>query len=322
MTDTHPFELTEQYGAPSHTILHLSDTHFVEDRRPLYGRIDSDARLAAFLERLQGSAVRPDVIVLTGDLADRGSTDAYARLRTMLEPVAKAYACQLVWVMGNHDHRESFREKLLDDSSGMRSPIDQVIDVNGLRVVALDSTVPGYHHGELDDSQLSWLARVLEDPAPYGTLLALHHPPVPTALPLLQLVELREADRLAPVIEHTDVRGILAGHFHYPTHSLIAGIPVSVAAATCYTQDLLVANGHTRGQAGAQGANIVHVYSDRVVHSSVSTDVFDSVYEVTPADMQALLSNSPAQPDLWTADVRANSCPSAGSRSQRATLAG
>lgn len=298
MTDLNQFKFNNQYGSPSHTILHLSDTHFVEDRRLLYGAVDSDAKLAAFLTRLQASAVKPDVIVFTGDLADGGSANAYERLRAMLEPVATAYGCELVWVMGNHDNREIFRDKLLDDPSGEGSPIDRVIDVAGLRIIALDSTVPGHHYGELDDTQLSWLARELERSAPYGTFLAMHHPPLPTALPLLQLVELREADRLGPVIEGSDVRGILAGHFHYPTHSQIAGVPVSVAAATCYTQDLLVAEGSSRAQNGAQGANLVHVYSDRIVHSSVSTDLFDSIYEVTPENINAMLTNSPDQPNL------------------------
>lgn len=298
MSESQQFELNKQYGAPSHTILHLSDTHFVEDRRPLYGKIDSDAQLAVFLTRLQASAVKPDVIVLTGDLADYGSSDAYERLRAMLEPVAAVYGCKLVWVMGNHDDRGTFRDKLLDDLSGDQSPIDSVTEVAGLRVIALDTTVPGRHHGELDDRQLTWLAQQLETPAPFGTFLALHHPPLPTPLPLLQLVELREADRLGGIIKDTDVRGILAGHFHYSSHSQLVGVPVSVAAATCYTQDLLVAEGHTRAHNGAQGANLVHVYSDRVVHAAVSTDLFDSVYEVTPEHIDAMLSNSPNQPNL------------------------
>lgn len=298
MSEMSHFELNEQYGAPSHTILHLSDTHFVENRRPLYGAIDSDVQLEKFLTRLQASAVQPDAIILTGDLADHGSPDAYERLRAMLEPVASAYGCELVWVMGNHDNRETFRDKLLDDRSGAKNPIDRVIDVGGLRIIALDSTVPGHHHGEFDDEQLSWLEQELEISAPNGTLLAMHHPPLPTPLPLLQFVELREADRLGSLVKNTDVRGILAGHFHYSSHSQIAGVPVSVAAATCYTQDLLVGQGHTRAQNGAQGANLVHVYADRIVHSSVPTDLFESIYEVTPENIDSMMNNGSDQPNL------------------------
>ena len=103
-------------------------------------------------------------------------------------------------------------------------------DVDGLRIIALDTSVPGYHHGELSDDQLTWLAAELATPAEHGTLIALHHPPLP--LPMLraaELIELLEQDRLAAVIEGSDVRGILAGHLHFSTYSLFAGVPVSVA---------------------------------------------------------------------------------------------
>ncbi|WP_403021690.1 phosphodiesterase [Salinibacterium sp. GXW1014] len=290
--------LEAQYGNPTHTVLHLSDTHLVEHRRPLYGAIDSDAQLAALLDRLRNSSIRPDAIVLTGDLADHGAPDAYERLRAALDPVAAEYGCPIVWVMGNHDNRGVFREKLLDEASTDTTPIDSVTTVNGLRLIALDSTVPGHHHGEIDPEQLEWLTHELAVPAPHGTLIALHHPPVPTPLPLLQLVELRRGERLAAVIAGTDVRGILAGHFHYSTTSLLAGVPVSVAAATCYTQDLLVAAGYTRAQQGGAGANLVHVYADRVVHSSVPLELFDTVYEVTPANIAALLGQGGDAPDL------------------------
>ena len=79
---------------------------------------------------------------------------------------------------------------------------------------------------------------MLATPPPHGTLLAMHHPPLP--LPMLraaELIELHEQDRLAAVVEGTDVRGILAGHLHFSTWSTFAGVPVSVASASCYTSD-------------------------------------------------------------------------------------
>src|SRR5439155_243446 len=78
---------------------------------------------------------------------------------------------QVVWVMGNHDERGAYSQALFGEASD--APQDAVYDVNGLRIVSLDSTVPGYHHGELSAEQLAWLADVLADPAPHGPLLAL-----------------------------------------------------------------------------------------------------------------------------------------------------
>ncbi|WP_020112928.1 phosphodiesterase [Rhodococcus sp. 114MFTsu3.1] len=294
---------TVQYPDPSHTLLHLSDTHLVGERRPLYGAVDCDANLESLLDRLRSAQIDLDAIVLTGDLADAGAPDAYVRLRALVEPFAAEHGCPVLWVMGNHDDRATFRAELLNEEPGS-SPIDRVYEVNGLRVITLDSTVPGSHHGELSAVQLEWLDEQLETPALHGTLIALHHPPVPTTVPLLQLVELRDAAPFETVLRGTDVRGILAGHFHYSTHSTFAGIPVSVAAATCYTQDLAIPTGSTHATDSGQGANLVHVYPDRIVHSQIDVTVGPTVYALSPEDTaSAIASASNGEPvftDLLT----------------------
>jgi 3',5'-cyclic AMP phosphodiesterase CpdA len=280
---------SSQHGTPDHYIWHISDTHFVKDDELLHDRIDSDANLAALFERVADASHTPEAIVFTGDLADAGDPEAYVRLRAMVEPAAARIGAQVIWVMGNHDTRPAFRAGLLD-AEPTQEPVDLVHDVNGLRVIALDSTIPGYHHGEISDEQLEWLRDVLATPAPHGTLLALHHPPVPSPLPVMEIVELREQHRLAAVLAGTDVRGILGGHLHYSTHSTLAGIPVSVASATCYTQDLITGPGGMRGRDGAQAFNMVHVYGDRVLHAVVPLEAHDTVYEMTGDQLQEAIA--------------------------------
>jgi len=287
-------QIPSQFPAPRHTILHLSDTHFVADGELLHETVDSDANLAGLFEGLSGSSIAPEAIVITGDLADTGRADAYARLRAMVEPAAARLGAQVIWVMGNHDERRAFRQGLLDGEPTLDS-VDSVHDVNGLRIVAIDSTVPGQHWGEITDEQLDWLRDVLAEPAPHGTLLALHHPPLPSPLGLIAFVELREQHRLAEVVRGSDVIGILGGHLHYSTTSTFAGVPVSVASATCYTQDLRVAYPGIRGQNGGQSYNLVHVYEDRVLHSVVPLGSFPTVYEMTEEMMSVFQAMSPEQ---------------------------
>lgn len=281
-----------QFPAPEHFILHLSDTHFVGDGELLHDRIDSDRNLAELFEGFEKSNARPEAIVFTGDLADNGRPDAYRRLRDIVEPAAERLGAQVIWVMGNHDERVAFRQGLLDQDADDSQPVDRVFDINGLRIIALDSTIPGHHHGEITEEQLEWLAGVLSEPAPDGTLIALHHPPVPSPLGLLALVELKNQDRLAEVIRGTDVRGVLGGHLHYSTHSTFAGVPVSVASATCYTQDLNVVYPAARGQDGAQSYNLVHVYGDRVLHSIVPIGQYPTVYEMTSEMLESFMKLS------------------------------
>jgi 3',5'-cyclic-AMP phosphodiesterase len=116
---------------------------------------------------------------------------------------------------------------------------------------------------------LEWLRGELAAPAPLGTLLALHHPPLPSHVPFFDILELREQSRLADAIAGSDVRGILAGHLHYSTSGTFAGVPVHVAAATCYTMNLQRPAAEVNGMDAGQSFHLVHVYDDTITASVV-----------------------------------------------------
>jgi len=275
---------TAEYPRPDHFLLHISDTHLLAGGGRLYDRVASEQHLQTLFAEFEASGGRPEAIVFTGDLADLGEPDAYARLRRVVEPVAERLGARVIWVMGNHDDRTAFRRGLLDDDLGGSRPVDRVDDVNGLRVITLDSTVPGHHHGEVTPAQLDWLAEELSIPAPHGTILAMHHPPVPSVLDLAVSVELRDQAGLAEVVEGSDIRSIIAGHLHYSSTATFAGVPVSVASATCYTQDLNVPVGGTRGRDGARAFNLVHVYPSTVLHSVVPLGSFPALDWIDAAE--------------------------------------
>lgn len=280
---------TAEYPNAERVLLHISDTHLRAHGSRLFDLVDGADRLARALAAIEGSGIRPDAMVFTGDLADLGEADAYTALRALVEPSAARIGARVFWVMGNHDDRDGFRRLLLDERGGT-APVDSVAELDGLRMVTLDSTVPGQHHGELRDAQLSWLADVLATPAPLGTILAMHHPPVPSVLPLAASVELRGQRRLADVVRGTDVRAIIAGHLHYSTFATFAGIPVSVASSTCYAQDLTVPTGGTRPQDGAQAFNLVHLYDETVVHSVVPVDAPRTLEHIDAAEARRRLA--------------------------------
>lgn len=274
-----------QYPAPGHVVAHLSDPHLLADGVRQYGVVDTEAGLRLALARLARLDHPPRALVFTGDLADKAEPAAYSRLREIVEPAAVEMGAEVVWVMGNHDERAAYAHGLFGLDS--EQPQDRVHEVDGLRLVSLDTSVPGYHHGELTDAQLSWLADVLSTPAPHGTLLALHHPPIPVPMmPAAAVIELLDQQRLADVLAGTDVRCILGGHFHYSTYSTFAGIPVSVASATCYTSDPAPLARFVSGVDGHQAFTMVHVYDDRIVHTIVPLEDAPEVSGF-PADVRA-----------------------------------
>ncbi len=94
------------------------------------------------------------------------------------------------WCVGNHDVGEAFCAVLgtghlnaSGEDVGRSAPSVSGVcaaasAVGGLRVVTLDNLVPGEVLGRLGTEQLDWLRRVLARPAPAGTVLVLHHPPI------------------------------------------------------------------------------------------------------------------------------------------------
>lgn len=277
-----------QHPDPTHTIAHLSDPHLLADSLQ-YGAIDTVEHLGLAMDRLEHLDPVPQALVFTGDLADRAEPAAYERLKAIVEPAAAKLGAQVVWTMGNHDEREAYSAALFGEASS--TPQDQVYDVAGLRIVAMDSTVPGWHHGALTDEQLHWLATQLASPAEHGTVLAMHHPPIPIpTIPPAALIELDDQHKLAEVVRGSDVRLVIGGHFHYTSWGMFAGVPVSVAAATCYTMDPAPVDRLISGVDGDQAFTLLHVYADQIVHTVVPTHRSP---EVTghPRSMQTLLES-------------------------------
>ena len=292
-----------QHPSAQRTIVHVSDTHLLADNVALGGRYDTETSLRRTMERVGELRLAPDALVFTGDLTDLGEPDAYERLRDIVEPAAAEWGCPIAWVAGNHDERPALRESLL----GLEPTEEPVLgewDLGGLRLLALDSSVPGWHHGDLDDVQLEWLRARLAEPAPLGTILALHHPPLPSHVPLFDILELRRQERLAQVIAGSDVRTILAGHLHYSTSGTFAGVPVSVAAATCYTMDIARPALSVNGMDAGQSFHLVHVYADTITHSVVpvagaadgdyfTPEWYETMSRLTPEERLEAFSRKP-----------------------------
>jgi len=228
---------------PRYTIVQISDPHVPADGF-LFDRVDACARVQASVGMIAAAGCSPDVLVLSGDVADRGEAAAYIRLRPVIDAALQRFAARLLVAPGNHDDVALLRAHLLarEPTSG---PLDEVLRVGGLRLIGLDSSVPGEVHGELEDAQLEALAT----PAPDGTVLVVHHPPIWSTTPMSELVALREPQRLAAVIRASDVRLVLSGHTHRVSAGTLAGVPVWVGPSTGSHADVLARNG-ARGHAG------------------------------------------------------------------------
>ncbi|MBK1783396.1 metallophosphoesterase [Prauserella cavernicola] len=263
---------------PDLTLIQLTDTHLRAPGELMHDVVDTAANLTAALELLEASSVPVSALLLTGDLADNGAPAAYRRLRELVEPSARRLGAEIVYALGNHDERGAFREQVLGEEPSTGEH-DTVTTIGGLRVVSLDSSEPGRHDGHLSQRQLDRLAGVLSVPAPRGTVLVIHHPPVPSPVPTVHLLRLRDADRLAEVLAGTDVRLVVTGHAHHTGCGSLAGIPVWVGPALAYGVATVPPRGRLRAAADAAFSRI-DVFGDQVVATAVPLSRAERVYDV------------------------------------------
>lgn len=250
-----------------HRILHLSDTHFTRDG------VDEDGVDApAALDRiLYDARFVPDIdlVVVSGDIADDGSTEGCAGVLERVGRFAAERGIPHIYCTGNHDAREAFAAvfgtghlgsdggdvgRLAEDAGDERAAVS---DVAGLRVITLDSLVPGSVHGLVSDAQLAWLRSILAQPATAGSVVVLHHPPIALeSSPLMKSVNLRNAKRLADALSGTDVQAVLCGHFHLQLSGSLNGVPVWVTPGVVTRIDLTTPPHLERAVKGA-GATVV-----------------------------------------------------------------
>lgn len=223
-------------SAAGTTLIQLTDTHLLDDGALLRGSIDTWARTTEVLRAAARFA--PDAVLVTGDIADRGA-QVYSRAAALFEQTEHELGCPLVVVPGNHDPHcavgAGFNLKRLASGPG---PADTVQMVGGLRIIGLETHGFGEAAGYLSAGQLEWLRSVLEIQAPAGTVLAMHHPPIESLMESLAGRGLARPQELAAVLQGTDVRGILCGHYHLACSGTLGSIPVWVSPAVSYNHEL------------------------------------------------------------------------------------
>ncbi len=212
-------------------IAHLSDPHICPEGELYQGLVDSNAMFVAAVAQVAALDPPPDVVIITGDLIDDGSPESYAHAKQLLAAIKQP----LLLIPGNHDEREAFRQAFADlgylPASG---PLHFVAGRYGpVRIVALDITVPGLHHGDFDDAAAAWLEQTLAAEPHRPTLVMLHQPPFASGIPYIDLYACHNGPRLAEVIaRHSQVERVVCGHIHRFMQLLFGGSLLCTAPST------------------------------------------------------------------------------------------
>jgi len=209
-------------------IAQLPDPH-LRPRDVLYeGLVDSNAMFRAAIRHLNCLEPPPDLVLLSGDVVDEGAPAEYELARELLAGIRQP----LLVIPGNHDEREAMREAFRDGGylPAAGKFLQFAIDDYPLRLVGLDTLIPGQGGGELCPERLDWLDRTLADRPEVPTLVMMHHPPFVTGIGHMDKIGLLSREAFAEVVaKHAQVERILCGHLHRTIHAQVGGRP----AMTC-----------------------------------------------------------------------------------------
>jgi Icc protein len=238
-------------------IAHLSDPHITTGAlasQPANG-------LHRALGRVLALDPRPDCVVITGDLVDRGRPDEYAVLRELLEP----FPLPLYLTTGNHDGRDGLLGAFGgSDRLGGSATAHYAVEHPDATIVVLDSLSPDGAGltpgaGVLGAEQLAWLDGVLARRPEVPAFVCLHHPPIRVGIPFMDGIRLSDGPALAEVVaRHPHVTRVLAGHLHRSVTSAFAGTTLTVAPSTYQQTALSMETAHFGGYLLEPTAFLLH----------------------------------------------------------------
>jgi 3',5'-cyclic AMP phosphodiesterase CpdA len=213
-------------------VAQISDLHIGVPGSDVDRRYDTAARLERAVQHLSDLRPRPDAVLCTGDLVEEGRPDEYARLVPLLERLPMPWYV----IPGNHDDREHLRAAFAHRGYlPARGFLQYTVDLGPLRLIGLDTHVPGTHGGRLCAERLEWLEARLAEAPQRPTLVFMHHPPFLTGIHRMDAMGLEGSDALAAVVgRHPQVERVLCGHLHRPIVKRFAGTVASTCPSTMY----------------------------------------------------------------------------------------
>ena len=266
--------------APYTFLAQITDPHIREPGRLAYGRIDTTPYLRRAIDSLLALPQRPDALVLTGDLCDFGREAEYAHLAELLAPLADL---PVYLLPGNHDERVQLRKSFAHHVylQGDGEFVQYSVRVGPLRLIALDTVVPGQSHGALCEARLAWLERELTTCQGEPVVIAMHHPPFRTLIGHMDKIGLLAgAQELEAIVaRHPNVERIICGHLHRAIDVRFGGTIASTCPSPAHQVALDLQPAATSAWMLEPPAFRVHAWDgQRLVSHLAASGIFEGPY--------------------------------------------
>jgi len=209
-------------------IAQLSDLHIAGWGKKAYGIAPTAENLTRCVEHINQLKPKPDLVLVTGDITSKGLMEEVERSARLLDKLQ----CPYYIIPGNHDDRAALWSVFGGQACPSRTDgfLSYVIEGNDVRLIALDSTIPGAPGGEICESRATWLDKRLSETEHQPTVIFMHHPPIKCGVNETDIDGFIGADRLGKVFEkYTNIERVICGHIHLLVHARWRGTVVSTA---------------------------------------------------------------------------------------------
>ncbi len=240
-------------------IAQITDFHVALPGTELATRYRTPERLQAAVRHLAGMDPAPDMVVCTGDLVDKGSEDEYRLLGEILSPLAMP----VFLIPGNHDRREGMRAVFTDHTYLPAADfLHYTVEDWPVRLIGLDTIIPGESGGLLCEARLAWLEARLAEAPDRPTLIFQHHPPFRTGVRKMDGMGLAGSDEEAAIIARFDnIEAVICGHLHRPIARRFHGTIASTCPGTAHQIALNLSEVERLGVVDEPPACQLHVWN-------------------------------------------------------------
>lgn len=206
-------------------LVQITDTHLYAGAEQQLLGIDTRASFLSVVELVRQQRQHIDALLLSGDLSQDDSLEAYQFLHDTLAP----FALPQCWYKGNHDDQVP-----MSQVAEQHDYLHTLIRTPHWQVIILDSQVEGAVFGYLAEDQLQHLKQCLDEEPNLHTLISFHHQPIPMGSKWIDNIGLRNADEFLQLIAPYDnVRAVLWGHVHQASDRMVDNVRYLSTPSTC-----------------------------------------------------------------------------------------
>ena len=264
-------------------IIQISDPHIVAEGKLAYGQVDTSSALKqciAQINKILPEIGPVDMIVVTGDLTDFGTSDEYNLFREIIEELNIPYRA----IPGNHDNK-SVMQKCFEDTDWMPKigPINWEIDFQDLKVIALDTSIIGRAHGNLETASLNFLRSALNSAKEKPVIVATHHPPVMTGIEKMDIQNLRDSDELKEILStYKGELKLICGHIHRNIVTRFGNVICQIAPGVSHAVTIDLRKGSPNCLTKEPGSFLLHEIRDGILTHQIPVDDYDGPYLFYP----------------------------------------